>query len=96
MPRNSTACCLRRSWSWPSCSPAIPRRWRGRPRPFEPHRLTSYLQELAAQFHSYYNRNRVLSEDAETSRARLYLVNAVRVVLENGLGLLGVSAPEKM
>ena len=62
----------------------------------EPHRLTFFLQELAAQFHSYYNRNRVLSEDLETSRARLYLVNAVRIVLANALGLLGVSAPEKM
>jgi arginyl-tRNA synthetase len=63
---------------------------------FEPHRITFYLQELAAQFHSYYNRNRVLTEDSETSRARLYLVNGIRVVLENALLLLGVSAPEKM
>ncbi|MDO3379119.1 arginine--tRNA ligase [Geoalkalibacter halelectricus] len=63
---------------------------------FAPHRVVFYLQELAAQFHSYYNRNRVISEDLETSRARLYLVNCVRIVLENALRLLGVSAPEKM
>jgi arginyl-tRNA synthetase len=62
----------------------------------EPHRIVFYLQELAAQFHSYYNRHRVLGEEAETSRARLCLVNAVRVVLENALLLLGVSAPEQM
>jgi len=62
----------------------------------EPHRIVFYLQELAALFHSYYNRQRVLSEDAEASRARLYLVNCIRVVLENALLLLGVSAPEQM
>ena len=62
----------------------------------EPHRITFYLQELAALFHSYYNRHRVLSEDLETSRARLYLVNAVRIVFQNALLLLGLSAPEQM
>ncbi len=68
----------------------------GAARLFEPHRITFYLQELAAQFHSYYNRHRVLTDDPATSRARLYLVNGVRIVLENALLLLGVSAPEKM
>ncbi len=63
---------------------------------YEPHRVVFYLQDLAAQFHSYYNRQRVLVDDAETSRARLYLVNAVKVVLGNALTLLGVSAPEQM
>ncbi len=62
----------------------------------EPHRVVYYLQELAAQFHSYYNRQRVLVDDAETSRARLYLVNGVRTVLVNALNLLGVDAPERM
>lgn len=62
----------------------------------EPHRIVYYLQELAAQFHSYYNRQRVLVEDAETSRARLFLVNGIRIVLVNALSLLGVSAPERM
>jgi len=62
----------------------------------EPHRIVFYLQELAAQFHSYYNRQRILIEDPETSRARLYLANSVRIVLANGLSLLGVSAPEQM
>jgi arginyl-tRNA synthetase len=68
----------------------------GAARHLEPHRVTFYLQELASQFHSYYNRNRVLSDDLATSRARLYLVNAVRCILENALLLLGVSAPETM
>ncbi|RLB67104.1 MAG: arginine--tRNA ligase [Deltaproteobacteria bacterium] len=62
----------------------------------EPHRIVYYLQELAAQFHSYYNRQRVLVEDAATTQARLYLVNSVRTVLANALNLLGVDAPERM
>jgi arginyl-tRNA synthetase len=63
---------------------------------YEPHRVVFYLQELAARFHSYYNKGRVLTDDGETSRARLYLVNCVRIVLRNALLLLGVSAPERM
>ncbi|MCD6583028.1 MAG: arginine--tRNA ligase [Desulfuromusa sp.] len=63
---------------------------------YEPHRIIFYLQDLAAQFHSYYNRHRVLVDDLETTRVRLYLVNSVRTVLANALLLLGLSAPEKM
>ncbi|MEA3465819.1 MAG: arginine--tRNA ligase [Thermodesulfobacteriota bacterium] len=63
---------------------------------YEPHRITFYLQELAAKFHSYYNQHRVIIDDVETSEARLYLVNAVKIVLRNALRVLGVSAPEKM
>lgn len=62
----------------------------------EPHRFTFYLNELAAVFHSYYNKHRVVGEDAALSRARLFLVNAVGVVLRNALRILGVTAPEKM
>ena len=62
----------------------------------EPHRLTIYLQEVAALFHSYYNSHRILVDDIETSVARLYLVNAVRHVLANALSLLGINAPERM
>ncbi|MEZ4484902.1 MAG: arginine--tRNA ligase [Syntrophotaleaceae bacterium] len=68
----------------------------GAARHFEPHRIVFYLQELAARFHSYYNKERVLIDHLETSRARLYLVNSVRIVLKNALLLLGVSAPESM
>jgi len=62
----------------------------------EPHRLAFYLQELAGAFHSYYNRQRVLVDDPAVTRARLLLVNAVRIVLRNALGLLGMAAPERM
>jgi arginyl-tRNA synthetase len=62
----------------------------------EPHRLAYYLQELAGLFHPYYNRSRVIGDDIGLTEARLALVRAVALVLENGLDLLGVSAPETM
>jgi len=63
---------------------------------FEPHRITYYLQELAGLFHSFYNRNRVIGDDAELSAARLFLLKCTAQTLKNGLLLLGVSAPERM
>jgi arginyl-tRNA synthetase len=62
----------------------------------EPHRVTFYLMTLAGAFHSYYNRQRVLTDDPIATRGRLYLVAAVQIVIRNGLALLGVSAPERM
>ena len=62
-----------------------------------PHRLTFYAQELAAQFHAFYRDCRVVAEeDAERTRARLMLVRAARTTLAQVLGLLGVTAPERM
>jgi len=63
---------------------------------FAPHMVAFYLRELAGEFHSYYNAERVLVDDEKLRRARLALILAVRQVLQNGLALLGVSAPEKM
>lgn len=62
----------------------------------EVHRITFYLNELAGIFHSYYNKNKVVTDDAALSAARLVLVEAVRIILKNALKILGVSAPEKM
>ena len=62
----------------------------------EPHRITFYLQELAGMFHPYYNRCKVVTEDPALSAARLALCEAVRIVLKDGLELLGITAPEKM
>lgn len=62
----------------------------------EPHRLTFYLNDLAALFHSYYNRHKVLSDEEGRSRARLFLTKSILVVLSNALRILGVSAPERM
>ncbi len=63
---------------------------------YEPHRLVNYLFELASLFHRFYTVCRVVTEDAELSKARLSLIDAVKTVLANGLGLLGISAPEQM
>jgi len=65
-------------------------------RDFAPHVIAFYLRELAGEFHSYYNAERILVADEELKLARLALILAVRQVLQNGLALLGVSAPEKM
>ncbi|RLB66316.1 MAG: arginine--tRNA ligase [Deltaproteobacteria bacterium] len=65
-------------------------------RTLEPHRVTYYLDGLAAQLHSYYNRNRIIQEDGKVSGDRLLLIAAIRQVLNICLTLLGVSAPEKM
>ncbi|MBI2371472.1 MAG: arginine--tRNA ligase, partial [Deltaproteobacteria bacterium] len=62
----------------------------------EPHRLTYYLHELCDEFHRYYNRHRILTEDPGLTAARLALICCVRTVLAGALGLLGVSAPETM
>ncbi|HEX2240409.1 MAG TPA: arginine--tRNA ligase [Actinomycetota bacterium] len=61
-----------------------------------PHRVAGYLEELAASFSAFYRDCRVMSDDAELSRARLALCLATRRTLADGLALLGVSAPERM
>jgi arginyl-tRNA synthetase len=78
---------------------------------FEPHRVTYYLQQLAAQLHTFYNKHRVLPPAADQERdesssievltpkrtaARLVLMGAIQQVLRNGLEVLGISAPEQM
>lgn len=62
----------------------------------EPFRLIPYLQELAGAFHRFYTDFRVVTDDAPLTQARLMLVLSVQNVLNSGLGLLGVSAPQKM
>jgi arginyl-tRNA synthetase len=62
----------------------------------EPHRITFYLQELSGMFHPYYNKCRVISDDIELTKAKLALCEAIRIVLRDGLEILGISAPEKM
>jgi arginyl-tRNA synthetase len=69
---------------------------------FEAHRLTYYLTELAAQFHRYFNlgtkipENRIVTADRNLSQARLVLAEGVKIVINTGLNLLGVNAPERM
>ncbi len=65
-------------------------------RDLAPHDVTFYLRELAASYHSYYDAERILVDDAVVKTARLALVAATAQVLHNGLAVLGVSAPQKM
>jgi arginyl-tRNA synthetase len=66
----------------------------------EPHRVARYLEDLAGTYHRFYDACRVLPMGDEPAtdltRARLWLVEATRVVIANGLELLGVTAPERM
>jgi arginyl-tRNA synthetase len=61
-----------------------------------PHALAFYLRDLAGDFHAFYNADRVLVDDQHLKLARLALLSATRQVLQNGLKVLGVSAPAKM
>lgn len=58
--------------------------------------ICRYVQELAAEFHSFYNASRVITDDIQLTKSRLLLVWAVKTVLENALGILAVNAPERM
>lgn len=62
----------------------------------EPYVILQYLQDLATLFHSFYNKHRVVSDDLSLTKSRLVMVDCVRIVLANGLRLLGVSLPKKM
>lgn len=61
-----------------------------------PHRITNYIQDLAAHFHKFYNAEKVLTDDVVKTQAHLALIDAVRITLRNALNLVGVSAPESM
>lgn len=61
-----------------------------------PHRVIFYLMELAGQFHGFYNKHKVLTDDRELVRARLFLCGALKQVFRNGLRLAGLTAPETM
>jgi len=65
-------------------------------RELEPHRMVFYLLELAGEFHRYYNRFRVISDDLGLTHARLFLVQNVQTTIRRGLKILGVEAPLKM
>ena len=62
----------------------------------EPHQITTYLREVAAQLHGFYNAHTFLVDDEAVRGARLSLAVATRDVLADGLALLGVSAPDSM
>lgn len=76
----------------------LPEVVRGSVETLEPHRIPFYLLELAGNFHRYYNKpaNRIVGSDQELSRARLFLAGLIKQGIAAGLGLLGVSTPERM
>ncbi len=77
---------------------ALPEVMTGAAEALEPHRIPFFLLDLAGEFHRYYNKpaNRIISPNRELSLARLYLAGLLRTALAAGLGILGVSAPERM
>jgi arginyl-tRNA synthetase len=75
---------------------AFPELVAGAARAREPHRITAYLEELARLAHNWYHHCRVLGEAPAVESARLALARATRIVLANGLALLGLSAPDRM
>ncbi|XMB66247.1 arginine--tRNA ligase [Mycoplasmatota bacterium zrk1] len=61
-----------------------------------PHKLTNYIQDLASEFHSYYNIEKFMTDNSTETNEKLRLIKAVKIVLKDALELIGVSAPEKM
>ncbi|MEW6101214.1 MAG: DALR anticodon-binding domain-containing protein, partial [Candidatus Omnitrophota bacterium] len=62
----------------------------------DPYMLTVYLQEVAQEFHKFYDLHRVLGEDRALTASRICLIDATKTVISAGLKLLGVSLPERM
>ena len=62
----------------------------------DPYLLTTYLQSLASSFHKFYDTHKVLSSNDDLTQARLFLIRSVKIILSNGLAMMGVSAPERM
>ena len=63
---------------------------------FEPQGIATYLHDLAGQFHRYYAKERIVTEDKNITAARLVLVKCIKIVIYNGLVILGINAPERM
>ncbi|CAG0970775.1 partial Arginine--tRNA ligase, partial [Anaerolineae bacterium] len=64
---------------------------------YEPHKIITYLNEVAENYHKFYHNNRVINiEEKELSYARLKLCEAAKIVLKNGFDIIGISAPERM
>ena len=62
----------------------------------EPQTIANYLHGLASKFHRYYANERIVTDNKEITAARLSMTKAIKIVLYNGLSILGINAPEKM
>lgn len=89
LPEPAAAELAKRLGSWPETLASAARNR-------APQQLTNALRDIAQEFHAYYNAHKILVDEARTRNARLALCVAVKAVIANGLGLLGVSAPERM
>ncbi len=74
----------------------FPRRIKSSAREYEPAVICSYLLELCALFNRFYQKERIITENAESTKARMLLVKAVQTVIKSGLSLLGIKSPEEM
>ena len=64
---------------------------------YEPQRVTNFLENLAASFHSYYNKNKILDrQNPKRMDYRLHIIKCLKQIIKNGCDVLGVEAPEKM
>ena len=62
----------------------------------DPQIISNYLEDLAAKFHKYYGNYRIISDDKNLSSSRLFLIDSIRIILNNGLDVLGIKAKERM
>ena len=62
----------------------------------DPQIISNYLEELAAKFHKYYSKHKVISDNKDLSHSRLFLINSLRIVIKNGLNVLGIKEKERM
>ena len=62
----------------------------------DPQIISNYLEDLAAKFHKYYSKHRIMTEDKEVTNARLFLIDSLRIVFRNALLILGIEAKERM
>jgi len=74
----------------------FPRRIRSAAREYEPASICSYLLELSALFNRFYQKERIITENIESTKARMLLVKAVQTIIKSGLSILGIKSPEKM
>ena len=62
----------------------------------DPQIISNYLEKLASKFHKYYSHFRIITEDKKITNSRLFLVDSLRIIIDNGLSILGIKAKEKM
>ena len=62
----------------------------------DPQIISNYLEDLAAKFHKYYSKTKIVNNNLEITSSRLFLINCLRIVIRNGLSVLGIDAKERM